>query len=95
MQPHGRQLESPESEPAKPVLRTAAVMGNGQNLEAVRPFTALGFIGITRVHQIAIEGQEVGGELLAESVKQALAKVDALVAELQRSLHTERVEEPA
>ena len=57
--------------------------------------TALGFIGITRVHQIAIEGQEVGGELLAESVKQALGKVDALVAELQRSLQAERVEEPA
>ena len=43
----------------------------------------------------AIEGQEVGGELLAESVKQALGKVDALVAELQRSLQAERVEEPA
>lgn len=36
MQPHGRQLESPESKPAKPVLRTTAVMGNGQNLKAVR-----------------------------------------------------------
>lgn len=33
-----RQLESPESKPAKPVLRTAAVMGNGQNLKAVRPW---------------------------------------------------------
>ncbi|CAM3870649.1 FMN-dependent NADH-azoreductase [Ectopseudomonas alcaliphila] len=57
--------------------------------------TALGFIGITRVHQIAIEGQEVGGELLAESVKQALGKVDALVAELQRALQAERIAEPA
>ena len=44
--------------------------------------TALGFIGITRVHQIAIEGQEFGGELLATSVAQALDKVDALVGEL-------------
>lgn len=34
----GGYLESPESKPAKPVLRTAAVMGNGQNLEAVRPW---------------------------------------------------------
>ncbi|NKQ10966.1 FMN-dependent NADH-azoreductase [Pseudomonas sp. SST3] len=45
--------------------------------------TALGFIGITRMHQIAIEGQELGGELLATSVAQAQRQVDALVAELQ------------
>jgi FMN-dependent NADH-azoreductase len=57
--------------------------------------TALGFIGITRVHQIAIEGQEVGGELLAESVAQALNQVDALVAELQRALQLNRTPEPA
>lgn len=57
--------------------------------------TALGFIGITQVHQIAIEGQEVGGELLAESVAQALNKVDALVAELQRTLQVKRAPEPA
>lgn len=57
--------------------------------------TALGFIGITQVHQIAIEGQEVGGELLAESVAQALNKVDALVAELQRALQVKRTPEPA
>lgn len=57
--------------------------------------TALGFIGITRVHQIAIEGQEVGGELLAESVAQALNQVDALVAELQRALQLTRTPEPA
>ncbi len=36
MQSHGGYLESPESKPAKPVLRTAAVMGNGQNLETIR-----------------------------------------------------------
>ncbi|MBD9424804.1 NAD(P)H-dependent oxidoreductase [Pseudomonas sp. PDM15] len=57
--------------------------------------TALGFIGITRVHQIAIEGQEVGGELLAASVAQALSQVDALVEHLQRELQAQRTPEPA
>ncbi|MDH0893015.1 MULTISPECIES: NAD(P)H-dependent oxidoreductase [unclassified Pseudomonas] len=57
--------------------------------------TALGFIGITRVHQVAIEGQEVGGELLAASVARGLDRVDALVAELQRALQAERLPEPA
>lgn len=45
--------------------------------------TALEFIGITRFHYIAIEGQEVGGELLAESVADAMQQVDTLVDELQ------------
>ena len=57
--------------------------------------SALGFIGITQVHQIAIEGQEVGGELLAESVAQGLNKVDALVSQLQRALQANRTPEPA
>ncbi|MEO4047418.1 NAD(P)H-dependent oxidoreductase [Pseudomonas sp. CAU 1711] len=57
--------------------------------------TALGFIGITRVHQIAIEGQEVGGELLAASVARALGQVDGLVAQLQRELQPERTPQPA
>ncbi|MGK9064492.1 FMN-dependent NADH-azoreductase [Stutzerimonas chloritidismutans] len=48
--------------------------------------TALNFIGITRIHQIAIEGQETGGEVLAASVEQALREVDALVSELQAAL---------
>ena len=48
--------------------------------------TALEFIGITRIHQIAIEGQEVGGELLADSVAQAQRQVDALVTALQAEL---------
>ncbi len=48
--------------------------------------TALNFIGITRIHQIAIEGQETGGEVLAASVKQAQREVDELVAELQETL---------
>ncbi|WP_417777205.1 FMN-dependent NADH-azoreductase [Stutzerimonas xanthomarina] len=33
--------------------------------------TALNFIGITRIHQIAIEGQETGGEVLAAPVASA------------------------
>jgi FMN-dependent NADH-azoreductase len=57
--------------------------------------TALGFIGITRVHQIAIEGQEVGGELLAASVAQAMSQVDALVERLQQELQVRRTPEPA
>jgi FMN-dependent NADH-azoreductase len=57
--------------------------------------TALGFIGITRVHQIAIEGQEVGGELLAASVTQAMGQVDALVEHLQRELQAQRTPETA
>lgn len=50
--------------------------------------TALEFIGITRIHQIAIEGQETGGEVLAASVAQAQREVDELVAELQMALET-------
>jgi len=50
--------------------------------------TALNFIGITRIHQIAIEGQETGGEVLAASVAGALRQVDALVEELQAALVT-------
>lgn len=57
--------------------------------------TALGFIGITQVHQIAIEGQEVGGELLAESVAQAMNQIDALVTQLQQTLQVNRMPEPA
>ncbi|MCQ4281180.1 NAD(P)H-dependent oxidoreductase [Pseudomonas stutzeri] len=53
--------------------------------------TALNFIGITRIHQIAIEGQETGGEVLAASVAEALGQVDALVAELQAKLETARL----
>jgi len=48
--------------------------------------TALNFIGITRIHQIAIEGQETGGEVLAASVAQAQRQVDVLVTELQAEL---------
>ncbi|WP_043309349.1 FMN-dependent NADH-azoreductase [Pseudomonas sp. ML96] len=69
-------------------------MAHMNHLEASL-ITALGFIGITQVHQIAIEGQEAGGELLAASVAQAMDQVDALVAQLQQSLQEERVAEPA
>lgn len=44
--------------------------------------TALGFIGINEMHSIAIEHQEEGGEVLAESIRQAEAKLDDLVNEL-------------
>lgn len=47
--------------------------------------TALNFIGITRIHQIAIEGQELGGELLKASVARALHQVDALVQALHEA----------
>lgn len=73
------------------------VGGEMAHLNHLEPnlITALGFIGITQVHQIAIEGQEVGGELLAESVAQALNQVDALVAQLQQALQLNRTPEPA
>lgn len=57
--------------------------------------TALEFIGITRIHYIAIEGQEVGGEVLAKSVAEALRKVEALVANLQEALMETAVAESA
>ena len=44
------------------------------------------------MHQIAIEGQEVGGELLTESVAQALSQVDVLVVKLQRALQVNRTQ---
>ncbi len=57
--------------------------------------TALGFIGITRVHCIAVEGQEVGGELLATSVTEALRKVDVLVDSLLATVEGVALAEPA
>ena len=74
--------------------------GPGGELEALNHLepaliTALGFIGITEVHQIAIEGQEIGGELLANSVALAEDQVDALVLQLQRQWELAQVAEPA
>ena len=45
--------------------------------------TVLQFIGITRIHYIAVEHQEEGGERLAASIRQAEQEVDALVEQLQ------------
>ena len=45
--------------------------------------TAFEFIGITRIHTVAIEGQEAGGEVLAKSIADATRKVERLVDELQ------------
>lgn len=46
--------------------------------------TVLEFIGITNVHNIAVENQEEGGDVLAASVADAELQVDALVARLTR-----------
>ena len=48
--------------------------------------TVLEFIGITNVHSIAIENQEEGGEVLAQSVAEAEQQVDELVLALQETL---------
>jgi FMN-dependent NADH-azoreductase len=60
-------------------------MAHQNNLES-NLITALEFVGITRIHQIAIEGQETGGDVLAASVAQALRQVDELVVALQAEL---------
>ena len=44
--------------------------------------TALEFIGITRIHRIAVEHQEEGGERLAASVREAEQRVEVLVSRL-------------
>ena len=45
--------------------------------------TVLQFIGITRIHYVAVEHQGEGGERLAASIRQAEHEVDALVEQLQ------------
>jgi len=57
--------------------------------------TALGFIGITQIHSIAIEGQDVGGERLDASIASAINKVGALVNELQLAVGSIPTPEPA
>ncbi|MGO2149308.1 FMN-dependent NADH-azoreductase [Halomonas sp.] len=58
--------------------------------------TALAFIGITKIHYIAIEGQEVSGEVLAKSVADAIRKVERLVDELQvMTWRDTQISEPA
>ncbi|TVP46634.1 MAG: NAD(P)H dehydrogenase [Halomonas sp.] len=56
--------------------------------------TALEFIGINRIHYIAIEGQEAGGALLEASVAEALNNVEVLIDELQVTLKTLPTPEP-
>lgn len=46
--------------------------------------TALEFIGLTSLHCVAVEYQELGGEQLAASLRAAEARLDALVAQLQQ-----------
>lgn len=55
--------------------------------------TALEFIGITRIHRVAIEHQEEGGEQLAASIAAAERQVDALIGRLQELYRASR--EPA
>ncbi|REC95236.1 FMN-dependent NADH-azoreductase [Kushneria indalinina] len=56
--------------------------------------SALGFIGITRIHTIAIEGQEIGGDVLAQSIAQARQNVERLVRELQAAMQDMPTPEP-
>ncbi|WP_447928993.1 FMN-dependent NADH-azoreductase [Vreelandella sp. EE27] len=56
--------------------------------------TALEFMGITRIHTIAIEGQEAGGEVLAASIAEATRKVARLVDTLQERLCKGAAPEP-
>lgn len=57
--------------------------------------TALEFMGISRIHTIAIEGQEVGGETLAASVAEAQRQMLELIDRLQAELRVDAVAEPA
>lgn len=57
--------------------------------------SALGFIGITRIHTIAIEGQEVGGDVLAQSIADARQSVERLVDDMQAALQGMPASEPA
>ena len=57
--------------------------------------TVLEFIGITRIHTIAVENQEAGGELLAASVATAEQRLTRLVAELLATVPSAKTTEPA
>ena len=74
--------------------------GPGGELEALNHLepaliTALNFLGINQIHQIAIEGQEIGGEVLTNSVALAQRQIDALVQDLSRQLQSTPIAEPA
>lgn len=53
--------------------------------------TALGFVGIDRIHSIAIEHQEAGGNLLAASISTAERRVDELVDALSAQVPDRRM----
>jgi FMN-dependent NADH-azoreductase len=57
-------------------------LGNGASAESAIK-TRFNFIGIEKFHEIAIEYQEFGGELLAQSIQAAEQKTIALVQDLQ------------
>ncbi|MGJ3254965.1 MAG: FMN-dependent NADH-azoreductase [Alcanivorax sp.] len=61
----------------------------GLNHLGPRLDTPLEVIGITRIHRIAVEHQEEGGERLAASIREAEQRVDAVAAELQSSFSAE------
>lgn len=80
--------------------RGGSGFGRGGKLEHLNHLepnlsTALEFIGITRIHRISIEHQEVGGELLAASIAEALCAVETLVDELQMTIAAGEAHQPA
>ena len=57
--------------------------------------SAFEFIGITRIHTVAIEGQEAGGEVLAKSIADATRKVERLVDKLHVAANAVPINESA
>ena len=57
--------------------------------------TALGFIGISEVHSIAVEYEEFGDERLDASVAAAMARIDALVDTLLEAAPADGIPSPA
>lgn len=54
--------------------------------------SVFGYIGVTDVHEAAVEFDEFGGEQLAQSLREAERKVDRLVDQLSGTLANERAE---
>ena len=54
--------------------------------------SVFGYIGVTDVHEAAVEFDEFGGEQLAHSLREAERKVDRLVDQLSGTLANERAE---
>lgn len=82
------------------VARGGVNMGPGEamaHMNHLEPnlVSALGFVGITRIHTIAIEGQEMGGDVLTQSIANARRKVERLVVDLQVTLQGMPIAEPA